>query len=189
MSESGAFPAIFQGRWPPRPKGQHVADELTEIAETPVAAAETETQPKGKSRRGLAIGAAAALLLAGAGGAGYYFLAGDSAVTEEAKAKPAPTYVEVPPMTVNLRSPDGQQRFLKLRFILVPGEAGKEEALKEKLPLLLDAYQPFLRELRPEDLAGSAAVFRLKEEMVVRAAGVLGPGAVSDVLIQDLVQQ
>lgn len=189
MSESGAFPAIFRERAADPAEGQHVADELTEIAETPVAAAGTETQPKGKSRRGLAIAAAAVLLLAGGGGAGYYFLAGDDAATEEAEPKAAPTYVEVPPMTVNLRSPDGQQRFLKLRFILVPGEAGKEEELKEKLPLILDAYQPFLRELRPEDLAGSAAVFRLKEEMVVRAAGVLGPGAVSDVLIQDLVQQ
>jgi len=166
-----------------------VADELTDIAETPVAPAQPETRPKGKSKRGLVIAAASALLLAGGAGPSYYFLAGDGAVIEEAEAKPAPTYVEVPPMTVNLRSPDGQQRFLKLRFILVPGEAGKEEELKEKLPLILDAYQPFLRELRPEDLAGSAAVFRLKEEMVVRAAGVLGPGAVSDVLIQDLVQQ
>ena len=166
-----------------------MADELTENAETPVAAAQPEAQPKRKSKRGLAIGAAAAVLLAGGAGAGYYFLTGDSAPAEEAEAAPAPTYVEVPPMTVNLRSPDGQQRFLKLRFILVPGEAGKEEELKEKLPLILDSYQPFLRELRPEDLAGSAAVFRLKEEMVVRAAGVLGPGAVSDVLIQDLVQQ
>ena len=61
--------------------------------------------------------------------------------------------------------------------------------MKEKLPLILDAYQPFLRELRPEDLAGSAAVFRLKEEMLVRTTRALGPGAVVDVLIQDLIQQ
>ena len=39
------------------------------------------------------------------------------------------------------------------------------------------------------DLAGSAAVFRIKEEMLSRTTQALGTGAVRDVLIQDLVQQ
>lgn len=54
---------------------------------------------------------------------------------------------------------------------------------------MLDSFQPFLRELRPEDLSGSAAVFRIKEEMMVRATATLGAGQVKDILIQDLVQQ
>ena len=54
---------------------------------------------------------------------------------------------------------------------------------------MLDAYQPFLRELRPEDLAGSAAIFRIKEAMLARANDVLGPDMVKDILIQDLIQQ
>ena len=58
-----------------------------------------------------------------------------------------------------------------------------------ELPLVLDSFQPFLRELRPEDLSGSAAVFRIKEEMMVRATATLGAGQVKDILIQDLVQQ
>ncbi|QAY79879.1 flagellar basal body protein FliL [Sphingosinicella sp. BN140058] len=109
----------------------------------------------------------------------------------EASHEPAEAgaYVEVPPMTVNLRSGDGKPRFLKLRFILVAGNPENEEKVTEKLPLILDGFQPFLRELRPEDLAGSAAVFRLKEEMLSRAARVAGPGIVTDVLIQDLIQQ
>ena len=37
--------------------------------------------------------------------------------------------------------------------------------------------------------AGSAAVFRIKEEMLVRATEVSGAGMVKDILIQDLVQQ
>ncbi len=135
---------------------------------------------------------AAALVLIGGGGAGYMMMGGDAAEAETATHEPeeeAPSFVEVPPVSVNLRSPDGQPRFLKVRFVLVPKHAGEEEKLKEKLPLILDAFQPFLRELRPEDLAGSAAVFRLKEEMLVRATSVTGPDAVRDVLIQDLIQQ
>jgi flagellar FliL protein len=100
-----------------------------------------------------------------------------------------PTYVEVPPMVINLRSADGQQRFLKLRFVLVPAEGTAKEEVQDRLPLILDSFQPFLRELRPEDLSGSAAVFRLKEEMLIRAGEAFGRGRIRDILIQDLIQQ
>ena len=160
--------------------------------------------PKSKKKL-LIIGAAAGVLLLGGGGAAM-MLSGGSAKAEiavdgheaaapeaagghggEAEGKEA--FVDVPAMVVNLRSPDGASRFLKLHFMIVPGAKGTPDSIKEKLPLILDAYQPFLRELRPEDLAGSAAVFRIKEEMLVRATDLAGPGMVKDILIQDLVQQ
>jgi len=152
--------------------------------------------PAKRSKRKLVIAAVALAVVVGGGASGAYFMLGGDGgegahaaeADQEASDEP-PAFVEVPPMVVNLRTPDGQARFLKLRFVLVPKEAGGEEALKAKLPLILDAYQPFLRELRPEDLAGSAAVFRLKEEMLVRATSIMGPGSVRDVLIQDMIQQ
>jgi flagellar FliL protein len=118
---------------------------------------------------------------------------GAKAETESASADGEeagkPAYVEVPPMVVNLRTNDGQQRFLKLRFVLVPAEGTTKEEVTDRLPLILDSFQPFLRELRPEDLSGSAAVFRLKEEMLVRAGDAFGRGKIRDILIQDLIQQ
>ena len=168
--------------------------------------------PTKKSKKKLIIiGSAAAVLLLGGGGGAAMMLSGGSAKAEasaegdhgeeaaaeetaegghgggEGEGKEA--FVDVPAMVVNLRSPDGAARFLKIHFMLVPGPKGNVEGLKEKLPLILDAYQPFLRELRPEDLAGSAAVFRIKEEMLSRATQAVGAGMVKDVLIQDLVQQ
>jgi flagellar FliL protein len=151
-----------------------------------------------RRKKRIFIGAAAAVALVGGGGAAYALLGGGGAdavhtpAVEEGVGQGAAVggkFVDVPPMVVNLRSADGAARFIKLHFMLVPGPRGTEEGLKKNLPLLMDAYQPFLRELRPEDLAGSAAVFRIKEELVVRAAGALGPGQVKDVLIQDLTQQ
>jgi flagellar protein FliL len=159
--------------------------------------------PKSKKKL-IIIGAAAATVLLGGGGGAFFMLGGSSAKAEapadsgheeaaaegsggEAGGKDA--FVDVPAMVVNLRSPDGAARFLKIHFMLVPGAKGTADNLKDKLPLILDAYQPFLRELRPEDLAGSAAVFRIKEEMLVRATQVAGSGMVKDILIQDLVQQ
>ncbi|WP_150125465.1 flagellar basal body-associated protein FliL [Sphingomonas sp. LM7] len=165
--------------------------------------------PKSKKKL-IIIGAAAGVLLLGGGGGAAVMLSGGSAKAEtaaegghgeeaapEAEAESGghgggdskEAFVDVPPMVVNLRSPDGASRFLKIHFMIVPGTKGTLDGLKEKLPLILDAYQPFLRELRPEDLAGSAAVFRIKEEMLVRATEVAGTGAVKDILIQDLIQQ
>ena len=141
------------------------------------------------------------MLLLGGGGGAYMMFGGGSAQAEAAdghgKAEAAgghgaegpAAYVDVPPMVVNLRSPDGAARFLKIHLMLVPGPNGTVDSVTKAIPLLLDAYQPFLRELRPEDLAGSAAVFRIKEELLVRAAQAAGPGVVKDILIQDLVQQ
>lgn len=166
-----------------------MADETEDDAlEAP---AETD---KPNKRRKIVIRALTALLLLGGGGGAYaYFGAAgttDASAEDQAQADgDDPVFVDVPPMTVNLRSADGAQRFVKIHFMLVPGPEGDAAVLEKKLPLLLDAYQPFLRELRPEDLAGSAAVFRIKEEMLVRAHDVLGQGQVKDVLIQDLIQQ
>lgn len=97
--------------------------------------------------------------------------------------------LDVPPMLVNLHTADGTPHFLKLHIMLVPGPKGSSESLKGELPKLLDAYQPFLRELRPEDLSGSAAVYRIKEELMLRAGATLGHDKVKDVLVQDLIQQ
>lgn len=99
------------------------------------------------------------------------------------------TYIDAPAMVINLQGTDGTARFLKIRFTFVPVSAEKGELIKKKLPLIIDAFQPFLRELRPEDLAGSAAVFRIKEEMLVRTTTAMGSGVVRDILIQDLIQQ
>ena len=65
----------------------------------------------------------------------------------------------------------------------------KADQVQRRMPAIIDSYQPFLRELRPEDIAGSAAVYRIKEEMMVRTVAVVGKGIVKDILIQDLVQQ
>jgi flagellar FliL protein len=170
--------------------------------------AEAANAAKPKSKKKLIIiGAAAGVLLLGGGGGAAFMLSGSSAKAEEAKdahaekkeekkaeggegeAAGKDAFVDVPAFMVNLRSPDGQARFLKLHFMIVPADGVAVDGLKEKLPLVLDAFQPFLRELRPEDLAGSAAVFRIKEEMMVRATATLGDGQVKDILIQDLVQQ
>lgn len=162
----------------------------TIIIDAEATASRITAAPKPKSRRTLLIAGGVGLLaLAGAGG-GYALWGGGHHDAKTASSDaPAGAYIDVPPVVVNLRSSDGRARFLKLRFMLVATDAGQSDAIKTKLPLYLDALQPFLRELRPEDLNGSAAVFRMKEEMLVRGNDAFGAGVVRDVLIQDLIQQ
>jgi len=164
-----------------------------EIVEVSPDAAASAAKPK-SNRKLLIAGAGAAVLLLGGGAGTALFLSGGGEARAAADGHGAPAgeaeaFFDVPPLVVNLRSPDGQARFLKVHLMLVRGPNATNEALKDKLPAIIDSYQPFLRELRPEDLAGSAAVFRIKEELLVRATQVAGSGMVKEVLIQDLVQQ
>lgn len=168
--------------------------------------ADAPAKPNGKKKKLILIGAAAAVLLIGGGGGAYFMFSGSSAEPVAAEggheapaaakggghgegggAEDAP--LDVPPILVNLRSPDGAPHFLKLHVMLVAGPKSSFEDLKKKLPILMDAYQPFLRELRPEDLSGSASIYRIKEELMRRSVAAIGAEQIEDVLVQDLVQQ
>jgi len=151
---------------------------------------ETPPAPKSKRKRLLVI-VALVLLLAGGGGGAWFFFAGGEPADKlaegaEAEAEAPEEFVDVPPIQVSLRDGDGGARMFKVHVMLVPGTLTSEE-LTHRLPQLIDRYQPFLRELRPEDLAGSAATFRVKEELLIRSNQALGTGSVRDVLIQDLM--
>lgn len=150
--------------------------------------------PAPKSKKKLIIIVVAVLAVLAAGGGGAWFLLGKksaakTAVAAASKHEGKESFVDVPAMLVNLRTSDGNPHYLKVHFMLVAGPNATEQSLKEEIPLVLDAFQPFLRELRPEDLAGSAAVFRIKEELLARTHDALGDGMVDDILIQDLIQQ
>lgn len=150
---------------------------LVEVDEQPVA-----KKPKSKK---LLIGAAGAVLLALVGVGATVMLGGGEKTEEHAEAS---EYVEVPAMLINIRSADGRQRFLKVRLTLETTHEAKEE-ITAKMPAVIDSMQNFLRELRPEDLSGSSAMFRMKEELLVRASQTVGPDQVTNVLIQEMVQQ
>lgn len=144
----------------------------------------------GRSRRGPLIAAAAVLLLLLAGGGLYAWLGKSHGGGTPAKhVDSEKAMIDVPAMIVSLHTSDGRPHLLKLHVILLAADTEKVPAVRTRLPLYIDALQPFLHELRPDDLNGSAAVFRVKEEMLSRAADAFGDGAVRDVLIQDLIQQ
>ena len=57
------------------------------------------------------------------------------------------------------------------------------------MPRVMDAFQTYLRELRPTDLDGSAGLYRLKEELTRRVNVAVAPNKVTAVLFKEIVVQ
>lgn len=104
------------------------------------------------------------------------------------KAIPVVFY-DVPEMLVNLNTGEKKSTFLKIRIALEVDRASAVTALDEKLPRVVDNFQVYLRELRVEDLSGSAGMFRLKEELLRRVNQAIAPAKVNDVLFKEMLVQ
>lgn len=96
-------------------------------------------------------------------------------------------FYTLPDMVVNLQTADGRPTFLKLKLTLEMKEAGLAEHLQAEMPRMQDMFQTFLRELRPEDLAGSAGSFQLRAEILRRVNLIAAPGKVDAVLIEEML--
>ena len=66
------------------------------------------------------------------------------------------TFYTLPDLIVNIQTPDGRPTYLKLKLTLEMKDAELASHLQAEAPRMQDMFQGFLRELRPEDLAGSA---------------------------------
>lgn len=99
------------------------------------------------------------------------------------------TFYTLPDMIVNIQSVDGRPTYLKLRLTLEMKDAEVASRLQAEAPRLQDMFQGFLRELRPEDLAGSAGSFQLRAEILRRVNLIAAPGKVDAVLIEEMLVQ
>ena len=61
--------------------------------------------------------------------------------------------------------------------------------LDKIMPKIIDNFQTYLRELRIEDLRGSAGMYRLREELLVRVNAAAAPVKVRDVLFREMLIQ
>jgi flagellar FliL protein len=96
-------------------------------------------------------------------------------------------FYTLPDIVVNMQSADGKSTFLKLKLTFeLPDEETADE-LTPNLPRLTDMFQTFLRELRPEDLAGSQGSYQLRAELLRRVNLVAAPSKVNAVLIEEML--
>jgi flagellar FliL protein len=99
------------------------------------------------------------------------------------------TFYTLPDMLVNIQSTSGRPTFLKLKLTLEMKDYSLATKLQSEAPRLQDMFQGFLRELRPEDLAGSAGSYQLRTEILRRVNLIAAPGKVDAVLIEEMLIQ
>jgi len=147
-----------------------------------------------KSKKVLMIGAPVLLLLLGGGGAGAYFLmAKDSAPAEHAEevplTPPKVAFSDLQDILVNIQGQDGAPVYLKLGVSLEMEDEEQKTGMQPLMPRVTDQFQAYLRELRLDDLKGSAGVLRLKEELLRRVNVAAAPYHVRDVLLKEMIIQ
>jgi flagellar FliL protein len=98
-------------------------------------------------------------------------------------------YYEVPEMLVNLNSSGRKTGYLKISVSLEVGSEEDFTRLDLVLPRIVDDFQVYLRELRIEDLHGSAGLQRLREELFMRVSNAAAPTVVRDVLFREMLVQ
>jgi len=151
-------------------------------------------------------GGAAAFMLLGHGGAPSHAEQHAEAGKEKGKGEgagestPGPNgttivhgenvvFVTLPEMLVNITRPDGQPGFLKLKLTLeAPNDAAVTQ-LTAAVPRVSDEFNGFLRELRTDDLVGSAGAYRLRLELLRRVNLVIAPQQINAVLIEEMLVQ
>jgi flagellar FliL protein len=140
-------------------------------------------------------GAGAIVLLLLAGGAYFFFFSHSSApetkVADEALPPTPPTvaFYDVPDIIVNIQGADSTPAYLKLSVALELYSAEEKPGLQVLMPRVVDQFQGYLRELRMDDLKGSAGIVRLKEELLRRVNVSAAPYRVRDVLLKQVIVQ
>jgi flagellar FliL protein len=140
------------------------------------------------------------VLLLGIGGGAFMLLGGHSAEktgTKVASADapqtplvpPSVSFMDMPDIVVNIQTADGSPAYLKLSVSLELQAASEKAGMTVLMPRVVDQFQSYLRELRVDDLRGSAGVMRIKEELLRRVNAAAAPYGVRDVLLKEMIIQ
>lgn len=153
-----------------------------------------EGQASGSGKKKLIIIVIAALVVIGGAVGGLFatgIIGGSGEHKEEEKAaNDTPSgFYEMPEILVNLNTKNRRKNFMKVKLTIeIEGESHLTDIERLK-PKIIDTFQVYLREVRPEDMKGSTGLFRLREELLRRVAIIAHPVVVRDILFQDVVIQ
>jgi flagellar protein FliL len=98
-------------------------------------------------------------------------------------------FMTMPDILVNITTADNRPIFLKLKLTLQAKNQEVADTISPMLPKIKDQYTGFLRELRMEDLAGSAGYSRLQLELLKRVNMAVAPAQIDAVFIEEMLVQ
>ncbi|WP_372501322.1 flagellar basal body-associated FliL family protein [Tistrella mobilis] len=122
---------------------------------------------------------------AAAAGGGH----GAAPAGQQARDPLTAVYYDLPEMLVNLNTGGKRVSFLKLKVSLELQKQEDTPLVEKVLPRIIDSFQVYLREMRVEDLSGSAGIYRLREELLDRVNVAARPVVVNDVLFREMLVQ
>lgn len=179
--------------------GKKDAEDAEEKTAEGVEAPEGEGGKKKRFSKKLVIMIAvgALVVLGGGGGAAWYFMSGKSddgknggtANTAAAPQEGKSVYFSLGDLLVNLSGEGKHPNFLKVKISLELADEKDVPLMESIKPRIIDNFQIYLRELRIEDLRGSAGMYRLREELLTRVTEAAQPVRVRDVLFQEMLVQ
>lgn len=152
---------------------------------------------RGLNVKKLALFVGAPLVLLILAGAGAHFMGltkslfggGDTHAAAKPEPKKESVYFNMPEMLVNLNTPGRRPSYLKISVSLELETAKDVSKVEAVMPRIVDNFQTYLRELRVDDLKGSAGLYRLREELLARVNLAAQPARVSDVLFKEMLVQ
>lgn len=109
----------------------------------------------------------------------------DEAVDPNARA----VFYDLEDILVNLNTGGRKSSFLKIRVSLELSKASDVPIIESVMPRIVDNFQVYLRELRIDDLKGSAGMYRLREELMRRVSAAAAPAKIKDVLFKEMLVQ
>ena len=98
-------------------------------------------------------------------------------------------FYDLQEILVNLNTGGRKSSFLKIRISLELEKASDVPLIESVMPRVIDNFQVYLRELRIDDLKGSAGMYRLREELMRRVSAATAPAGIKDVLFKEMLVQ
>lgn len=96
---------------------------------------------------------------------------------------------DMPEMIITLNTGGRKQVYLKIRVSLELQNSADVAKIESLMPRIVDKFQIYLRELRIDDLKGSAGMYRLREELLTRVRAAAHPAKVNGVLFKEMLVQ
>jgi len=170
-------------------------ERTEENAEGEGAEGEEGDAPKSNKKKKLILIGLVVLVLIG--GIGTFFILkgkkeADEHAAHEAEAAVAENQVifhDLDDMIINLNTGGKNVSFMKLKVTVEVGDSASLDAVEKMMPKIIDVFQLYLRELRPQDMQGSVGLYRLKEELVLRINKIIMPNKVNDLLFKEVLVQ
>lgn len=167
---------------------------MAEKAQTEGDATDEDADASAKPKRELPLKliaiAAAAVLVVGGGVTGFFMLHGQKEGQPVVEPVKPVAFFDLPDLLVNLSNVGSEKtQYLKVKIVLELPDQTMVAQVQPVMPRVVDAFQTYLRELRPGDLEGSAGLYRLREELTRRINIAIAPTHINAVLFKEFVVQ